>query len=176
MDSETSRVNSQNAVKSLKLNILLDFACELGTLSKLVKVLKEEGFVPRIVAYNILRLRVSRSLSTSKIDHAISTIGRVASLINKTKGTWRILCIETWIEEFPGDPRRGFIKRLNGVCVYVRPGTRKRVINKLVWSSICPEALESPIPESLTRVCVESPEETNSFLDKIREFIYTYVK
>jgi hypothetical protein len=49
-----------------KLNLLLDFACDLGRTSRLVKFFKDKGITIRQLSYDLARLRLTYILGVEK--------------------------------------------------------------------------------------------------------------
>jgi len=156
----------------MDFNIILDLACEVGKTSKLLKVLKNSGFSPRLISYDSIRLRINYNLKTEGLGKVLSDILNISTLLKNLRDLWVVVCIETWVEELNGGKIVSGMYRVGDVCVSVRRGRGNRVVKKLVLADQCRSIVRGLIPESLTRKCLESQENLDSVFSQIRSFIY----
>ncbi len=176
MDYENDELAKR--VKMREINILIDFYTNLGNTSKLVKYLKDKGFSPRQTSYDSIRLRLEYPLS--QVDASLlEKINAVLKTISETNNIWNTCCIEVWIEE--ENQREKNIPRVEkhgDLCIYIRPGSRGRIIRKLVWIAICSGIVKPPLPESTMRKCIENSRaqsELKTISETIEKFTSIYI-
>lgn len=155
-----------------RFNILVDFVCSLGFVSRLLNTLKGVGFAPRLISYDTIRLRSIHLIGPESVEAVLNRVDELFSLIRGNKGVWKTCCLEVWAE-ITARGRGASSKRLikvNRICVYTRRGSRGRVVYKLVWTPTC-ERVEGSIPESIGRKCVEDIES----IDAIHSYVHDFV-
>ncbi|MEM4481199.1 MAG: hypothetical protein QXK88_04460 [Desulfurococcaceae archaeon] len=155
-----------------RLNILVDFTCPLGYVSRHVKLLKDSGFAPRLISYETIRLRSIYSLRAGGVGSTLDDVERLFSIIRSSSGSWKTCCLEIWIEsrDLKKDLRLNRLIKLDGLCIYARPSRKGRVIYKLAWGlNSCRE--EGVIPESVGRKCLDTSEVIDDIYAYVRSFI-----
>lgn len=156
------------------INVLLDLECHLGSTSKIAKLLKDMGFSPRIIAYNLIRLRYKERLDHNMYQHVSSKINNLLALIGRQVDDWSTMCIEVWVEKPTSKHHDSRLIKHGDTCIYMRKGPHGRTIVKLVWIDQCVESRTPMIPESITRLCIESSDimkrGISSIGDKIAHF------
>ncbi|MEM4717952.1 MAG: hypothetical protein QXE81_04235 [Desulfurococcaceae archaeon] len=159
-------------------NVLIDLECPIGSTTKLIKVLREKGLNTQLISYNIIRLRLTESIDKSRLNYFLDKVESLFTTIYDLRNNWNVLCIESWVEE-------DFVQRLftsklveiDNTCIYLRPGSRNRVVYKIAWISKCSSTGGFTIPKSVSRLCIEKTLgediETKliTSLDKIRRFL-----
>lgn len=156
---------------AMKLNILVDFTSELGKTSRLVKVLRENGFSPQLLSYDVVRLKTEFHLAENNvIRNILNGVHNLGELVASWKGFWEAVCLEAWIEEKGGKVQNTLLE-VDDICVYVRRGKGVILTKKLVWTKPCKWMGGGPIPESITRKCLDSVEGLNAAFNHIARFI-----
>lgn len=155
-----------------KLNLQLDFICELGNTSRLVKFFKERNILLRQISHDLARARIAFNLVEEHESALLNNVNGVLALVDSTRNIWKTCCIEVWVEE---NRDVGFkesaINKVNDVCIYVRPGKRNLLIRKLAWLDQCSWRPGIPIPESITRKCIDENSDASNIKKRIADFI-----
>jgi|YelNatPaOPRAMG01_1025707.scaffolds.fasta_scaffold26737_3 hypothetical protein len=154
-----------------KLNLLLDFACDLGYTSRLVKFFKDKGITIRQLSYDLARLRLTYVLGVEKTDALLNNVSEILALVDNTRDLWKTCCIEVWVEENSSMRiKETALRKVNELCVYIRHGRRNRLIRKIAWIDQCHETAGITIPESVTRKCIDNSSSVDTIKARIIEF------
>ncbi|MEM1831956.1 MAG: hypothetical protein QXJ97_10560 [Desulfurococcaceae archaeon] len=155
-----------------KLNLLIDFICELGSTSRLIKFFKERNILLRQISYDLTRLRVSYDLNREQEHTLLSNVSNILTLVDNTRNLWKTCCIEVWVEENTNTRiKESKLSKIGELCTYVRPGRRNSLISKLTWIDQCNWPTGTPIPESITRKCIDNTYDINNIEKRIIDFI-----
>lgn len=155
-----------------RLNLLIDFICELGNTSRLVKFFKERNILLKQISYDLTRLRISYDLNKEQKYTLLNNISNILALVGNTRNLWKTCCIEVWIEENANTRiKESMLSKIGEVCIYIRPGRRNSLIRKLTWIDQCSWATGTPIPESITRKCIDNNYDINNIEKRIIDFI-----
>lgn len=156
-------------------NLLLDLECHMGSTSKLAKILKDTGFSPKIVAYNILRLRYRDMLDNTTQDLLSSKIKNLLSIVEKQSVDWKVMCIETWIEKTHSRYHSAELIKEKDLCLFARSGPKGRIVVKIAWIDQCVKPRTSLISESITRLCIESEKDVERHIGYIKDKIIGFI-
>lgn len=154
----------------MKLNMLIDFATDLGKTSKLVKVLRENGFSPQLLLYDIVRLKMEYHLIKSNVESVLNSVRNLNVLVVSWKNLWKVVCLEVWVEG-EGKGVQNTLLEISDICVHSRHGKGGTVIKKLAWVKPCKWVSGGPIPESITRKCTDSVESLDSVFNQVNKLI-----
>lgn len=154
-----------------ELNILVDFACNLGTTTRLAKTLKDSGFSPRILTYDTLRLRERLRLA-DKPEEAILKLNTILDKAKNTHHLWSTLCIEVWTEISQACSVEPTLIAYEDLCIYARKGAGRKLVLKVTWLTPCKHMVGTLVPESFTRFCTTDP----STLDTVKQVVSKLVE
>lgn len=152
-----------------ELNLLIDFICDLGNVTRLAKSLKNQGFSPRIITYDTIRVREQHKL-TSSGNQAVARILEFVDFARSTHPLWNTLCVEMWAELNVQYRREPVIFEHAGLCIYARTGVDGKLVLKLTWLSPCRKQAGEYIPESITRFCTTDPGNLEGVKSKVSQF------
>lgn len=136
------------AVLCMQINIV----CNTGMMTRMGNIFKNNGFSPKLITPNVVRLLLRRS------SNGDSQIQRLLSIITSSTTIWKEVCLELWIETHQSTGlRKPFIVQYNGIYVYVRPGIHKATY-KLIWIKTRDPYISGValLPGSMTRKCYKS--------------------
>lgn len=155
----------------MKLYILFDIVGGFGSTSKLLKILRERRYNPRLITYDSIRLRLKFTPGRQSLEEISSTLRDLYDALITTSHLWKTICFEAWIEvSSVKTPRYGFVEKEN-VYMYIKPGRSRRVVYKLIPRRPSYISQSTHITESLTRKCLEDVGELSNDSRLLFEFI-----
>ena len=161
----------------MELKILIDYTTIPGSLSRLVKILKEQGFTPRIISpiNNTVRTRIDIPLNKNNFNTIKDSLENIQRALQDVSKLWDSICVEAWLEkESKSKISNQLVNVDNELFIYTRRGYHGKTIHKLIWYNIPHLTMNRFLPESLMRKCIDSSRELDKLFNYITKFL-TYV-